>query len=272
MNYQHLTTIENVASFNASKFRDISLMQQRCPSLFAKYPSPRMSGGYGFTDTYLILDNMLKRGFTLDAVQQTGKGSFGKLMVRMSHPDLYADADSKMQLIIFDSHDGTAAFSMRLGNYRFVCANGMIVGDDFYMFHAKHTQPDLMAQVMLETDDMLTAGQNANHMVQRLRNRIATVEEIKRIAFDVAKTRFDFDTYHEYERSISALTPRRRKEDTSNDLYTIMNVVQENAVRGGHRYTYNGMAKVIKPIGAIGLQTRVNEAAWDIAVRVLVGI
>lgn len=45
--------------------------------------------------------------------------------------------DLKLQIV--NSYDGTLAFSTRLGGYRLLCSNGMVIGDTFLYKTKKHT-------------------------------------------------------------------------------------------------------------------------------------
>lgn len=267
-----LTLHEQAAIRNASNFSSIDYMQRHVPALFASFPHPKMSNRYGFTDTYELLRHLIGRGFVLDSVQQVGKGKFGKLMMRLSHPRFVRHGDGAVQLVVIDSHDGTSSFTIYLGWIRFACANGLILGDGLFQRKVKHTQPDLVAQVILDMQEGLEAASQVSGVVSRMRSVELGTNKILDFALDVAKQRFDFadhfDAENRYLRAASALTTRRRIEDRSNDVYTVLNVIQENALRGGITYTHNGVHK-IKPISGIDAQVRINRAAWERAEKFL---
>jgi hypothetical protein len=54
----------------------------------------------------------------------------------------------------------------------------------------------------------------------------------------------------------------RRSEDDSDDLYTVMNVIQENVMRGGMMYqTHNTVRRVIA-ISNVNRNVNINQALW----------
>ena len=57
----------------------------------------------------------------------------------------------------------------------------------------------------------------------------------------------------------------RRDEDESNDLFTAMNVVQENILRGGGYYTHNNRVQHIRPITQVDRNVHINQALWQCA-------
>ena len=105
---------------------------------------PKMSPKYKTVQTNVIAQRFKDLGFVVDEVLQRksrkGAGPYAKHMVRLSHPTLLSSKhnDLKLQLIVTNSFDGSASFGMQLGFFRFVCANGMIVGEQLESFKHKH--------------------------------------------------------------------------------------------------------------------------------------
>ena len=254
-----------------SAFDNTDIVRRYVPSLFSTTAHPRMSGRYGYTNTYALLQYLINRGFVLRSVQQTGRGEFGKLMIRMTHPELYRSKDGEAQVVIIDSHDGTSAFKVVLGWFRFVCANGLIMGDKVFERRLKHTQPDLVEQVILDLDDAMHTFPKVLDVITRMQALHLDGMQIANLARAIARVRFSFDEAEEarYDRAALALLPVRRSEDTAPDLYTAMNRMQENALRGGMQYTHNGQSHRVAPVSAINKQMDVNQGAWQAAVALL---
>lgn len=268
-----LSPHEQHAKASALRFDDLAYMQYAFPALFAQYPHPKMSQQYGFTDTYHLLQHLRNRGYIVRTVQQTGHGPYGKVLVRLSHPSLANDHDGAAELVIIDSHDGSAAFKVWLGYLRFACANGLILGDDVFVRSFKHTQPDLVEQVVLDLDEATGSSTNVLSYVSAMRNCYPSVDAMHQLGRDVAAARFGLKPIEdamEIERaSDGLLTTRRRIDDTSQDLFTVMNVVQENALRQGAYYTYQGRTIKIRTVANIAKQLEINKVAWNSAVRLL---
>jgi hypothetical protein len=62
----------------------------------------------------------------------------------------------------------------------------------------------------------------------------------------------------------------RRDEDTENDVYTVMNVIQENALRGGMSYiTANNRIANVRPISDVRRNLNINQSLWTCAEQLL---
>lgn len=268
-----LSPAERHAVESAQRFDDITFMRHNFPALFAQYPHPKMSQQYGFTDTYHLLKHLYNRGYRVRTVQQTGKGPYSKVLVRLVHPTLARTSDGAAELVVIDSHDGSAAFKVWMGFLRFACANGMILGDSIFSRAFKHTQPDLVEQVILDLDEATGSSNDALGVIQRMQRRILHPNERLALARDVVNSRFAFDAELEQnriERAANALVnSRRRRDDLSDDLFTVMNVIQENALRGDITFTHDGTLTKVRPVSSIPKTIEVNKAAWNSAVKLL---
>ena len=105
-----------------------------------------LSDKYKLVPTKLIADKFKSLGFvTADyqevKVRKASRAGFQKHMVRMNNPKLLTSAhnDLKLQLVITNSHDGLSSFSIKLGIYRLVCSNGLMVGETFESVTLRHT-------------------------------------------------------------------------------------------------------------------------------------
>ena len=65
------------------------------------------------------------------------------------------------------------------------------------------------------------------------------------------------------------VSTRRRRDDLSDDLFTVMNVVQENALRGNIMYTHDGTVTKVRSVSSITKELEVNRAAWASAMKLL---
>ena len=267
------TAHEQHARASALRFGDVTYMRHNFPALFAQYPHPKMSEQYGFTDTYHLLEHLRNRGYVLRTVQQTGKGQFGKVLVRLTHPTLARSDTGAAEIVIIDSHDGTAAFQLWMGYLRFACANGLILGDNIFHAKFKHTAPDLVERVILDLDEATGSSSSALRTIERMQHRILLPEEKLQLASDVVSGRFNYDEVMEANRIRRAadalVSTRRRRDDLSDDLFTVMNVVQENALRGNIMYTHDGTVTKVRSVSSITKELEVNRAAWASAMKLL---
>lgn len=65
---------------------------------------------------------------------------------------------------------------------------------------------------------------------------------------------------------VMSIVHPRREEDSSKDVWTTFNVIQENFVRGGLKYTSNNGRKTeLKGLKSIMAVNQINTKLWDLA-------
>jgi hypothetical protein len=265
------TKAEVAAMQAATLFTNSDAMHKYAPSLFATHAHPKMSEKYAFTNTYDIILHIHNRGFRVVSVQG-GLGAYKKVMVRMrsTHYDIRAN-ESAPEIVVIDSHDGSSSLKMCLGFIRFVCMNGMIAGDMFYNKTFLHRTPDLMARVMLELRDI---DAPMNELIQRItamRRYQTTFGDRIVLADRIVRERWgeERDAGFIAEMRSRMLKPRR-SEDHGEDLYTVMNVLQENCLRGGMTYmSNNNRLASVKPISDVRRNMNINQSLWDCGEQLL---
>ena len=103
------------------------------PSIFAEAAHDSRSERYAYIATRVILDRLRLEGFQPFMVAQTrvrneGRRDYTKHMLRL-RPAGQIDAGEAKEIILLNSHDGTSSYQMLAGMFRFVCKNGLVVGD-----------------------------------------------------------------------------------------------------------------------------------------------
>ena len=58
-----------------------------------------------------------------------GKAEFTKHMIRMRHAGQVQTRPAANEIILINSHDGASSYQMLAGLLRFVCCNGLVVGE-----------------------------------------------------------------------------------------------------------------------------------------------
>ena len=81
-----------------------------------------------------MLRGLRKEGFEPFMVAQgasrvEGKSEFTKHMIRMRHAGQVQTRPEANEIILINSHDGASSYQMLAGMFRFVCCNGLVVGD-----------------------------------------------------------------------------------------------------------------------------------------------
>jgi hypothetical protein len=247
----------------ASLFADADAMYERAPALFTTTAHPKMSERYAFTNTYDILTHIHNKGFKVSSVQG-GQNKYAKVMVRMRH-SAYDSRDEAPELIVIDSHDGSSRIKLCLGIIKFICMNGMIAGDVLYSKSFMHLAPDLMAQIMLEIDDIEQPINTLRERVQRMKDHKTNIGERIALADIAIRARFGEDRSVGFIADMrQRILHHRRREDASDDMYTVMNVIQENVIRGGFSYQTSGNSvRRLQDVRAVDRNININQAVWQ---------
>lgn len=260
------TAAELTAEQNAAVFEDANEMMARCPALFATTAHPKMSERYSFTNTYDIVLMMHNRGYRVTSVSG-GEQKFGKVMVRMRNTNYFDGAmPFAPEVLVLDSHDGSRRLKAMLGAIKFACMNGVIAGDFIYARSYLHYSRDLMSQIRLDMEDI---DQHTDKLIQRIakmREHKTTLAERMLLADTAVKQRYGEDRDGAFVADVrQKMLNVRREEDNDNDLFTAMNVVQENILRGGGYYTVNNRVQHMRPITQVDRNVHINQALWQCA-------
>lgn len=255
--------------------------------IFAKEPTKSVSQKYVFANTETVIDDMAKMGWgVVDAKQQKSKmranGIASFHMVAFQNPDIaiyktdeqgefvtdeYGNkvVDSYPRIILTNSHDGNNSFVFRIGIFRLICSNGLVVSTQEFecrkVRHINYSFDDLRRVVI---ESVQRVGEQVIVMSE-MKRRILSENEISEFATQALKIRKGED-YKVEESAIKEVLVANRKEDESTDLWTIFNRVQENLVHG-HFSTSNAKGKVRKarPIKSIAKDIEVNTRLFQLA-------
>ena len=107
-------------------------LRQKVPAVFAASAHESLSRKYTFLPTERVLSGLMSAGFVpVDARQaQSRKASpvHARHVVRLRRRfETVALRDAVPEVVFLNSHDGTSAYQLRLGLFRAVCTNGLIV-------------------------------------------------------------------------------------------------------------------------------------------------
>lgn len=239
-----------ISNGNAPIERDA--LQAACPAVFATDAHHTRSQRFVPISTADVLAGMQAEGFEVFFAQQAKardvtRHEFTQHVVRLRHPDYKRDNGETFEIILRNANDGTAAYSMLPGFFRFVCMNGLFMGDAFEPVKVRHAGKTAIQQVIEGAFQVLDLAPKAAAMVDRMKGIQVDGEAADVFAQSVHRLRFP-DAWEAPEQGAPlALVPNRaviepqelltvrRTADRAQDLWTVMNCVQENALRGGFR-------------------------------------
>jgi hypothetical protein len=250
----------------------IEELREKAPTLFTEVPHFEVSEKYHFIPTIEVLEEIKSHNWHPVSVSQAGvrdgeKEGYQQHLVRFRHfEDLLNPQDNAVELLLFNSHDRSKSFSISAGIFRFVCANGLVISDSvFETYKIKHLGD--------RENDVANAVANITALKPKLMAKIETLESIKlnnseKESFAKSTIPLRFEKHLQIDHN-DLLIPHR-DEDKKDDLYTVLNVIQENLIRGnvsgvnkdtGRRFTS-------KEITSISKDVDVNKGIWEIAERI----
>lgn len=244
---------------------------------------------YGFVNTSEVLSAFSQAGWnqvstTVGRVNNPERQGFQKHLIRLENPlfskieGLTDNNQSRPQLVLLNSHDGTTSLQILWGLIRIACMNGIIAGtgvNGVRLIHSKAIVDKLPNAIeymlgnfetfvkQIESLQGKTLSDSASaELVKTLYNaRLAGIQRVKSIVYDTP----------------SAL----RIQDNANDAFTVYNRVQEVLMRGGIQYEYeksildaNGQeigTKLVstrtRRIASVTSQVKLNQLAYDTAIE-----
>lgn len=247
-------------------------LMNQAPALFTEEPHYDVSDKYHFIPTIDVINEIKKNNWHPVSVSEAkvrdeDKEGYQQHLVRFRHfDDLLDPQDNAVELLLFNSHDRSKSFSISAGIYRFVCSNGLVIADSvFESYKIKHLGD--------RENDVAHAVKNITDIKPKLMEKIDKLEsihlsELEKESFARSSIPLRFDKHLEINHT-DLLIPHR-EEDTHNDLYTVLNVIQENLLRGNISGTNRetGRRFTSKEITSISKDVDVNQKLWDIAERI----
>jgi len=250
-------------------------LKEIAPSLFTQQPHHEVSDRYHFIPTIDVVEQLRDKNWYPVSVNEAGvrdldKDGFQSHYVRFqSFTDLINPSTNVVELLLFNSHDRSKSFTISAGIYRYVCSNGLVIADSvFDSYKIKHLG-DRENDVENAVARIAEVKPKLLEKVNRFENIILNKQEKK--AFLQSAIPLRFPQHLELDNPNDLLEPLR-SEDMKDDLYTTLNILQEQflskatKIKGYNKDT--GRRFTSKEITSISKDVEINKGLWDIAERV----
>ena len=271
----HIVTAREAGGFSLDEVRT------HAPAIFAEGKHSSRSERYTYIPTGEIVRGLIQNDFQVMEVRQGGsrdeeKRGFTKHMIRLRHR---AEADSRAvigtsavarEVVIVNSHDGTSAYQLFSGAFRFICTNGLIFGDICEAVKVPH-KGNVVDQVI---EGSYTVIENAKMGIESAREMNAIqLSAPEQNAFAEAALALRFEDPAKAPVRLDQVIRPKRHADVDPTLWNIFNRAQENLVRGGlHGSTYNAETRqrrhvTTRPVNGIDGNRDLNRALHTLATR-----
>lgn len=250
-------------------------IRRSAPSVFASSPWHDRSERYRFVPTIEVVDLLRGEGFQPVQASQSrsrieGKGEFTRHMLRFRHRDHLGPAvvgEQVSEVVLVNSHDGTSAYQLHAGIFRFVCTNGMVVASSDAGSISVHHKggSDFRNQIIDATYQIASETPKTLEKIEQWRKITLEAPHQDRLARAALTLR-----KHETLKPHQLLAPKRAEdapaEDGSRSLWSTFNCIQEHVVKGGDPVlSAAGRRSRTRPIKSVSEDLRLNRALWEVA-------
>jgi hypothetical protein len=251
-------------------------MRQAAPSIFAAGKHASRSARYTYIPTIDVLRGLHREGFEPFMVAQgrsriEGKSEYTKHMIRMRHlregSGQISTRPEAHEIILINSHDGASSYQLLSGMFRFVCCNGLVVGDvahDIRIPHKGNVQGEVIEGAFRVLDDFKAVDESTEAM----KAIELKPEEERAFARAALALRYGEREEGQPPAPISAeqLIQVRRPEDQGNALWMSFQRIQEHLTRGGlPGRTVQGRRMRTREVAGIDRNVALNRALWVLA-------
>ena len=239
-------------------------IREQAPTVFATEKLSTLTDKYIQTPTSRVVEDLMNLGWEVTKAQEVkarkNKG-FQKHMVIFRHPNIMIKGkngdDVQPQILLTNSHDGKNAFNFRVGLFRFVCSNGLVVSDgDFSnvsIRHINYTFESLQAQI----NELISKLPGLVNKINLFKSTTLTEQQMVDFATKAVGLR------NKATVNIMDVLNVERDADQGNDLWAVFNRVQEKIINGG--YGYGRKNRKARSIKNFQQDIKVNEELFELA-------
>jgi hypothetical protein len=232
--------------------------------------SHRGSNKFGFISSNDLVSRMEKSGLVLAGVIESKirkdkelRQGYQKHVLRFNTG--LSNSHGNLQVLAVNSHEGSSALTFRMGFFRMVCSNGLIIGSDLIpQIKVRHTSNGLL-KLDDSVDNLLQWQRVAMDNIEKMSSKKLSSDEFEKLAIDSAKIRMG----EKFTDKIVPLFESKRNADNSPDLFTAFNVIQENVIRTGF-FALNketNVATKIRAVRGVNSSLELNTALYNVAMK-----
>ena len=202
----------------------------------AKAQQHKVSNRYAFVDSQDLLETIIQvipdsANVVLHAPRPTVKSTKHMFEVRLDDHriDLFG-TEVVPRVLVWNSYLGECQLQGSVGVFRFVCANGLVLGDQFFSMTARHTQGSTLREKIAAFRDELgravayiTSPAFAVDTVARTERKVETAKALDIVRGlkipETARLKTTFQLVHQ---------DLMREEDRGGRVFDLYNLVNEN--------------------------------------------
>lgn len=251
----------------------IDRIRHFAPAVFADHAHHSRSDKYEMIPTENLLTEFSEAGFSVTEIRCAGsrvadKAGFGKHMIRFRQQGtLPVVGDVFPEIVLVNSHDGSSSYQLSTGWFRLACSNGLCSPvSEHNAISIRHSG---------DVSDVIDAS---FRIVNDFETQIPKLEEMKRLtlsqperkAFAAAAAELKTEDETDKKLLTDGLLRVKRQADFEPDVWTTLNVVQENMMSGGQRLNrVNGRRRTTRAVNGIDENVKLNRALFTLAEQMM---
>lgn len=270
-----MTVYAQTARFDSARALTQEELYQKAPSIFARDAHYSRSDRFAVIPTIEIIKGLNQEGFAVVGAQQSvarqaDKKLFTKHLLRLRRLEdglKYTVGGSVMEILLENANDGSAAYRLMAGMFRIQCMNSLVCQtstiDEVRVRHSGNAVTKVIEgsyEILKSADRALKAPQDWSQI---------QLSDQHRRAFAVgAHTERFADAHGVINTTVKPeqLLIPRRAEDTGRDLWSVFNVIQENAIKGGlASVTETHRRSTTREVKGIDQNIKLNRGLWAMA-------
>jgi hypothetical protein len=261
-------------------------LRRAVPSIFATRPHASRSERFRVIPTIEVLRGLEQEGFVAVGARQSGsrdatKTDYTRHMIRLRRLDdarQHRVGDTVCEIILRNANDGTSAYELMAGLFRIRCLNSLVARiatlDSIRVRHSGDALAKVIDgtyRVLGQAEAVLAAPRDWSRIALDCDSKAALAASAHALRFGDAEGKVATI------KPAQLLTPRRA-DDRGDDLWTTLNVIQENVMRGGlsarapastdqHGRWRRGRVVTTRGITNIDQDVKLNKALWVLGER-----
>lgn len=257
----------------------LSAIKQVAPAVFAPQAHDSRGPRYMYVPTIQPLQTLLDNGWGVyEASQQRSRSAdrdpYTKHMLRLRKlEDFNVPAvvgEGVAEVVMINAHDGTAAYHMNAGFFRFVCSNGMMTGHKMAGFKVRHTVGPQTSLEVLEAAEQTVTTKFPTMLEHIGAMRNTEISREAQVEWSKLALRLRYgDTMAPFEPE--ALLNCRRNADEGDTVWKVLNRIQENVMNGGWETRSNMFARrsQVRAVERVSAVVKINAGLWDHAIELV---
>lgn len=250
------------------------------PSIFAIEGHSSRSTRFAPVATIDVVDRLAQENyFPMFAIQSqtrdVSKRDYTKHMIRFRQPGMQEGEAN--EIILVNANDGTSAYQLMAGQFRFVCANGLVMGDMSHNTKIYHKGTDIMDDVI---EGVYTVVKDFDD-IERYKKEMKQIDLSNDQRLSFAKLAYmmkegmpeagDWNNAVYQPHLLLNSKDLNTTDRYDNSLYSTFNTVQQHMMQGGQK-GYNpdtGRRRSSREVTNIDKNITLNSTLWNTAVQMV---